>query len=70
MCGVWEGVQPELQPDHSQQEAQQLQAVPLPALPAQLPEETGPAAPPRDALQQQQQQHGLPEQPELAFTAK
>lgn len=69
VCGVWEGVQSELQSDHSQQEAQQLQTLPLPSLPAQLPEETGPAAPPGDTLQHRQQ-HGLPEQPELALAAK
>ena len=48
--GVRQRIQPELQPHHPHPKAQQLQALQLPLLSAQLPAQGWPTAPPRDAV--------------------
>lgn len=53
MPSVWEGLQPELQPDHTQQETHRIQAVRLRPLRQRLPEESGPEEAQRDATRTQ-----------------
>ncbi len=49
---MWEGIQPELQPHHSQPKTQGRPALPLSSLPLWLPAQGGPAATPGAPLQQ------------------
>lgn len=49
MSGVWESVQPELQPHHTQQETHRIQTIRLRPLRQRFPEESGPEAAQRDA---------------------
>lgn len=53
MPSVWESLQPELQPDHTQQETHRIQAVRLRPLRQGLPEESGPEEAQRDATRTQ-----------------
>lgn len=53
MSGVWQSVQPELQPHHTQQETHRLQTFRLRPVRQRFPEEGGPEETQRDAARTQ-----------------